>query len=164
LIEFYGSLSENCIKKTEKRKAKRFGIVCLFVTILSVVITTTFAVFHPAQFYYFLIWTILIGIVNILIFVIPARSIIFRLPKRIVFKPDENLITIQIDGLGKGWSPVLKYISKVKEIIDEGEWYFIIFKYDITDTIVCQKDLIIQGTIEEFEKLFEGKIKRNSKV
>ena len=54
-----------------------------------------------------------------------------------------------------------KSVSRVKRVIDCGEWYYIIFKFgDIGNSWVCQKDLLIQGTIEDFEKLFEGKIIR----
>lgn len=54
-----------------------------------------------------------------------------------------------------------KFISRVKRVIDAGEWYYIIFKFgDIGNSWICQKNLLTQGTIEDFEKLFEGKIVR----
>ena len=60
---------------------------------------------------------------------------------------------------------MLKPISKVKKVIDMGEWYYIIFKFgDISNSWICQKDLITQGTIEDFEKIFEGKIKRDKSI
>ena len=30
----------------------------------------------------------------------------------------------------------------------------------ISDKFICQKDLLTKGSLEEFERIFEGKIKR----
>ena len=52
-------------------------------------------------------------------------------------------------------------IDRVKNVKDFGEWYEINFsgnKYK--GYFVCQKDLLTKGSIEEFEKLFEGRIER----
>lgn len=59
---------------------------------------------------------------------------------------------------------IVKSVEKVKAVIDVGEWYYIIFKFgDIGNSWVCQKDLLTKGTIDEFEKIFEGKIVRKQK-
>ena len=56
---------------------------------------------------------------------------------------------------------LIKPISKVKKVVDCGDWYFIVFKFlEFSNALACQKDLITKGTIEEFEALFEGKIVR----
>ncbi len=58
-------------------------------------------------------------------------------------------------------------LNDVKEVRDYGEFYSILFPQGKSVMFVCQKDLLTQGTLEEFEALFEGKIvrknKRNSK-
>lgn len=52
-------------------------------------------------------------------------------------------------------------MSKIKKVIDYGEFYYLyLYRIDPSKGIVCQKNLLTNGTIEEFEKLFEGKIKR----
>lgn len=52
-------------------------------------------------------------------------------------------------------------ISKIKKVIDYGKFYYLfLYRLDPSKGIVCQKDLLINGTIEEFEKIFEGKILR----
>ena len=50
--------------------------------------------------------------------------------------------------------------DSVLEVIDMGAWYK--FKYNLTINVftVCQKDLIVEGTIEEFEELFADKLVR----
>lgn len=52
-------------------------------------------------------------------------------------------------------------IDDVKKVIDMGEFYDILFYFPSQwSNCICQKDLIVEGTIEEFEKLFEDKIVR----
>ena len=55
-------------------------------------------------------------------------------------------------------------ISSICQIVDYGEWYYLVFDYGDKDLyFVCQKDLLTGGTIEEFENIFEGKIFINDK-
>ena len=52
-------------------------------------------------------------------------------------------------------------IDQIKCVIDYGEWYKIIFRFpNKSQRFICQKDLITQGTIEDFETLFADKIIR----
>ena len=72
-------------------------------------------------------------------------------------------ITIENDKIER--SGVQSYrlvnIREIKEIWDMGSFYAVIFYFPNMDRrFICQKDLIVEGTIEEFEKLFEDKIVR----
>ncbi len=52
-----------------------------------------------------------------------------------------------------------KHIDDVKEVGDYGEFYYIVFsRPNAEPSVLCQKDLIVKGSIEEFEKFFDGKI------
>ncbi|MBQ2702084.1 MAG: hypothetical protein IJF64_03745 [Clostridia bacterium] len=56
-------------------------------------------------------------------------------------------------------------IDDVKKVIDMGEFYDIIFYFpNQWSNCICQKDLIIKGTIEEFEEFFKDKIVRKHKT
>lgn len=59
---------------------------------------------------------------------------------------------------------IIKYgnsVEHVKKVIDFGDWYFISFHiFHKNPSFICQKDLIKEGTIEEFEELFKDKIVR----
>ena len=57
--------------------------------------------------------------------------------------------------------PLKKPMKKIKKVLDAGDCYYIIYG-DINNCIVCQKNLIQEGTIEEFETLFQGKIVRQN--
>ena len=54
-------------------------------------------------------------------------------------------------------------VELVKKVYDYGEFYFISFYFGkISCNFICQKSLLTQGTIEDFEKLFDGKIVRKN--
>ena len=54
-----------------------------------------------------------------------------------------------------------RLLNGAKLLRDFGEFYEIVFPFGkISDKFICQKDLCTQGTLEEFEALFEGKIVR----
>lgn len=57
-----------------------------------------------------------------------------------------------------------KKFVQSKKILDCGEVYYIVFKFGgITNAWICQKDNIINGTIKDFETLFQSKIIREFK-
>ena len=69
---------------------------------------------------------------------------------------DDNIIMSE----GKEFQEA-RSIQDVVAVFDMGEWYHISFGKKLgLGRFVCQKDLLVQGTIEDFEKLFEGKIIR----
>ena len=50
-------------------------------------------------------------------------------------------------------------LNEVKRVYDYRCWYYL--EIDFGDPyFICQKDLLTEGTLEEFEALFEGKIVR----
>ena len=51
-------------------------------------------------------------------------------------------------------------ILNVKQVTDYGDFYDIVFYSPRWRSCICQKDLIVQGTIEEFEEKFKDKIIR----
>lgn len=52
-----------------------------------------------------------------------------------------------------------RFIKDVKEVRDYGEFYYFVFKA-YSYRFVCQKDLLTQGSIDEFETMFAEKIKK----
>ena len=56
-----------------------------------------------------------------------------------------------------------KYTNDVSKIIEYENMYIIVFSALMGLGIIAQKDLLVEGTLEEFEKLFEGKIIRKIK-
>ena len=51
----------------------------------------------------------------------------------------------------------------IKRVEDHGEWYYFVFCFGhISFSFICQKDLIVEGSIEEFEKIFKDLIVRKT--
>lgn len=160
MIEFNGIISEKCNSDRRSRVNKLTLLLILLSFIGGVVVTVIFGVLHDEEFITVLICTIGIGIVAILL----ALPLPKKRMEQIKRYTAVNTRVIIENGIISFHNPICdksKPISKVKKIIDMGEWYYIIFKFgDISNSWICQKDLITIGTIEEFEKIFEGKIIR----
>lgn len=78
------------------------------------------------------------------------------IPKRIYIM-DDKMVCIA-DNLTENRS-----VELVRKVFDYGEFYFISFYFGkISCYFICQKSLLTQGTIEDFEKLFDGKIVRKN--
>ena len=52
---------------------------------------------------------------------------------------------------------IRKETGKIRKVSDKGEYYLL--HYALIDSFICEKLLLANGTLEEFEDLFAGKIK-----
>lgn len=76
-------------------------------------------------------------------------------PSQIII--DNDLITII--GAGR----LQKRMKDVKAVFDMGDFYYVKFRRTFFKTVcVCEKRLLVKGSIAEFEELFQGKIKRRN--
>ena len=154
MIEFRGYIS-GAAEKRFPNKARHFG---QYIMIASV------SLFLPSVIHFSLQtknWLLLV-LYCILFFVIPLSARIPQskkqrasiIPKRIY--TEEDTIVCVADKYVE-----YRLLSDVKQVRDFGEFYEIIFPFGkISEKYICQKDLLTIGTIEDFEKLFEGKIVR----
>lgn len=75
-------------------------------------------------------------------------------PKRIYIEDESIICVTESSTMGKKF-------KSVKTVYDYEEFYYLSFNWtNKTMNYVCQKDLLTQGTLEDFEKLFDGKIIR----
>lgn len=59
---------------------------------------------------------------------------------------------------------ISKNVEEIKEVHDYDQFYYLVLPKRYVDSVfVCQKDLLVKGSLEEFEKLFEGRIIRKQK-
>jgi len=88
----------------------------------------------------------------------------FGNPKNYIDKVIPTTITIEKDKIERVGLENYRIfdLTDIKEVWDMGSFYAVIFYFPNNKDrrFVCQKDLIVEGTIEEFEKLFEDKIVR----
>ncbi len=154
MIEFKGCITGNAEQYFWKRSRN----------ILRNILITVILVLFPA----FFVTAILVGHLGILIiYALLSASMLLSLlipkskkeknawlPKRIF--TDEEYIVCTSEKYEE-----FKLIQDASCVIDYGDFYYIVFPFGkISDKFVCQKDLLTQGTLEEFEALFDGKIER----
>ncbi|MBO4594741.1 MAG: hypothetical protein J5697_03475, partial [Clostridia bacterium] len=84
-------------------------------------------------------------------------------PRRILYAELPYIITIEKEKIVCDSTTNNAYYSKelkdVKKVVDFGSFYCVSFYFSRVK-FICQKDLIIQGTIEEFEETFSDVIVR----
>lgn len=160
MIVFSGALAEQSIVDRMNRVNKIYTILVIVGFVIITVGIVLCAIYEAYVSFYVLVpCETLMVVIFIMMRLVP-------IDKRLTYA-DFLLNDIQITISNEVISykvlrlNLSKPICNVKKVIDTGELYYLIFKFgDITNSWICQKDLLIQGSIEEFEKLFEDKIVR----
>jgi len=186
LIEFYGLLSKDCKKKYDKKSLKLAHIICTINFIVLLLPVMIFGIVENVWHFIYLPIGLIV-LINLVFFILAfvfreGVSIIeLELDTRIIIENNEIAVVTgaqayehkldlkEISGIdslcvdGYFVTGHIKTISEVLKVIDYWYWYEIVFKQREKMNYICQKDLIVTGTIEDFEKLFEGKIVRKIK-
>lgn len=162
MIEFKGNLSKECMQFIVEYTWKRVALIMISLCIPFVIIA------------------IIMGIIKDFIFLlilIPVALIVFlsclkpgtKIYRKVFGKNGKNYddVTWHIvikenkifaEGIGRY---EVKYLKDIKKIVDMGNWYKLYFYFPHkSDLFVCQKSLLVQGTLTEFETLFKDKIIR----
>ena len=164
MVEFSGKIENAVQAKVISKRSLFAGIVGIIIAIAGLIISLVIWLIERSLDKESMI--ILIG--SILMVIIYGIICIPTSKKRLKFEWDyyikfENEIITVVFNHQNGAVQSCK-MSKIKKVIDYGEFYYLyLYRIDPSKSIVCQKDLLINGTIEEFEKLFEGKIRRKFK-
>jgi hypothetical protein len=80
---------------------------------------------------------------------------------------DDIILYIEDKHKSKHPQPKKSFLMKdVRKVIDHGDWYHIVIKdfggRYVCNLFFCQKDLLVKGTIQDFEMIFDGMIVRKS--
>lgn len=154
MIVFSGVVSDEIQRKTMKRRNKfSFCLSCIVVSAVIVLDGILFFVFVGDMIEWLILSAALIVAVLLQLFFVRVE-LPFRWEYNI--KIDSENIVVESPIWPK---PLQKPMKKIKKVLDVGDCYYIIYG-DISNCIVCQKNLIQEGTIEEFEALFQEKIVR----
>ena len=149
MIEFNGDISGNS-RQFLFRLQSKYMVMATSITAVIFLIPTILAAIY---------WDTLA-----LLFIIPlAMMVAFSfihydncVPNRIFIDTEEETI-VNFSKQGERFH----MLSSVKYVKDYGEWYHFEFYYSDRDMyFVCQKSLLIKGSIEEFENLFADKLMR----
>lgn len=165
MIEFYGTISNDNKAKAVKKTQMFFSLfACSFLVPLFIACSIFFLLNNKdKQFFYLCIGFAGIIVVLALLSIIPLsqqRIKQVNLPQRIILKKEDDIAYQFVGSTERA-----RKLSKVRKINDYGDCYFLIFDrlWDSSNVWVCQKDLLMQGSLEEFEAMFEGKIIRKTK-
>ena len=155
MIEFNGDITGNCKKYMLKRSSNLGHIAGLIVAVL-------FEIPAIILLSIMLDWIFIITLPVLCLFVFLAGATPDPKTHSSIL-PTKVSITTTNEIISESESfHYTRSIADVKKIIDFGEWYHIFFYFECRNGhYVCQKDLLTKGSIEEFEKIFEGKIIRN---
>ena len=151
MFEFRGKLSKECEDFLFNKQRKMEVISLGFASAIFSIIIIFFAVlFHPA-----ILLGLLLFAFMLLIPFLPMNKRIFleHMPSRILFDLKKGFVFY------KSQKNVNSYeIEDIDEILDYGNFYHVKFKKIPDSYYILQKDLIVQGTIEEFVEYFKDKI------
>ena len=154
MIEFKGELSKE-LKKIISRRLNTATYVALLLTSIVIALPLALIIKWPYSLG-IIIGTAFMWIVFVIYGLIGKKAF----PQRIYIEVEDEIIT-----LDRGINSHYASLSDVKEVIDNGTWYDIKFYYcarKLNMDCICQKDLLTQGTIEQFEELFKDVLVRKS--
>ncbi len=164
MVEFAGELSSKVIKefmRVHNRSIALFsGILAVVVFAVGLVVVITVSI---ADFFAILCISIgvFIGIFCCMVFWSPLFDNVSTaerqlLPTKVTISQDA--ITMELDGNDNyGYASI--EMCYVKSVQDMGDWYHIVFFAPYKASyFICQKDLLVQGTIQQFEQIFAGNI------
>jgi len=160
MVEFNGQISErnqlNRMKKIRKREIVVFLSGIIFIWIVTVSFGLIFGDLQSV-FVELIVCTIIMLACIILIEKTPEKvALRIKLSPHIIITETDLSLELWKNG-EKTWRK--RNLTQVKKVLDCGEVYYIIFKFgDITNAWICQKDNVVSGTIEEFERIFRSKI------
>ena len=154
-IIFKGELSSDCRKQIVKRYHKKislfFSIIALFSFIAAIIFIKSII------FSLFLV----IFVSAIIIAIFPniiqneKKDIERNLPSQITIDNEY----VELEGT-KNEVFKKRSIKDIKNIVENDQSYCFNFYFLYDLNFICQKDLLVEGTLEDFEQLFAGLIVR----
>ena len=140
MIEFRGVISGKTLKFQANRYKITFSISVLISALFVCVLYMTSDIFIPVLF------------IILILLLCPSKAFVFLTPKRVYIDlEDRTIVSVTNES-----RETFRMIDDIVQVKDHGEFYT--FKFTSQRnfiTFIAQKDLITQGTIEEFEEIFE---------
>ena len=151
MFEFRGNLSKECeeflYNKQRKLEFISMSVVC---AIFSIIIIALSVLLHPIILLFFLLIAFMLATPFL---PITKKSFLQHMPQLIVFNFSEDTVFYKSNK-----SEYSDRISDIEKIFDYGNFYHIKFKNIPDSYYLLQKNLIVQGAISDFEKMFKDKI------
>ena len=156
MIVFEGKLSEQS-KKAINKNLSLLKFVSMMIMSVIVAIPITFLVIKDD-----LIWAVAYAFIPVLLIggslPVPKKNEYLFCPTRILIDSSSNELSVILNN-----NKITRHFDDIVRVNDFGEHYKIKFKFPHKSIyFLCQKDLIVQGTLEEFEMLFQDKLVHTS--
>ena len=154
MIEFNGYLSGEAEKRFLKRSRQLAQNLCL-VTFLLLTPAVIFFLLKAKIFSFFGVYLGCVALISLLLRIPKSKKArLAMVPKRIYVEED-HIVCIANTYTES------RLIDDVTKVIDHGQFYELYFPFgQISEKFICQKNLLIKGTLEEFESMFGDKLQR----
>ena len=154
MIKFDGHLTGRAEKHFHKR-ARELGQKIILLAELFLLPVAIYISWGLRSWQVIVGYLLLFGFIFLLTFIPKsAKEKKAWLPKRI--NVEDEYISCVADKYSES-----KRIDEAKCVLDFGEFYEVVFPFGkMSEKFICQKSLLTEGTLEEFEALFADKIKR----
>ena len=164
MVIFRGKVDPKINKSQMKRTSQWTGIVAVIIAAVYAAINLIIAacgIFTFSEAGEMLVWAGIIFLIGIFSIFAPTPSIHEKTGWYVNIEIDEARIRAERPHhLGTPFVEVST--GEVKKLVDYDKYYYILYG-GANRAIICQKDLLVEGTIEEFENIFAGKIVRKLK-
>ena len=156
MIEFCGEIDGRC-KKYRLYVESMVGLVCTLIPALLIAIPVTICLIV-------IDWVFALAYIPLELFVVfAAIAPLSKKAQKLTLPHCVQIYDDRIESKGEKFH-VIRMLSHVKKVVDMGDWYQIVFRFPYKNgRFVCQKNLIKQGSIPEFETKFKDVLIRNYK-
>ena len=161
MIEFKGKISEDIKKSIYQKRLRVMGIIILlFVAVFGLcmfgVIFSDGEISARENDYIGDVLIMLVGCTLLSLWLLVAPYSKRQKETAWEFRikiTEENVSVVNVTDNIRMKKP----INKIRKVNDMGEYYLL--HYALIDSFICEKSLLCNGTLEEFEEIFKGKIK-----
>lgn len=154
MIEFQGVYSECSKKYCLKIQSRRALFVVLPIIGLFSIVDIVIAAISE-------LWISVIFLLPLLMVVLFATFAPYLEKQKYLqgMLPDKVIISKET-GVSAFWKDdsFTRPLNSVKKIVNTGGQFLFVFYNPKRTDIICQKDHLVEGTLEEFENIFAGKI------
>ena len=155
MIKFSGEISHKC-RKFLINRIKTMTFIASSISSIIFIIPFIFMTMYINII--FILFIIIFFLFPLLSFLPPSEKTINKITPSSISINDNLLIS---KGSNFYYETDISWVTK---ILDYEDWYYIKFNFLYKNqTYICQKNLLIEGSIEDFENLFKGKIVRKIK-
>lgn len=171
MIIFRGAVNLSVNIQRKKRMNMKIGatgiILCLVLVGVHAIISFLCFQNEPFEdrlrgFLEMLVYAAILMLLSILVFFKPVKDYHGKSDGYMKIEVDESRIRVdQPYFIGRPFFEISTF-TDVRKLVEYDDYYYIYYK-NSSVPIICQKNLLIEGTLEEFEKVFSCKVVRKNK-